>query len=127
MRRSRIGVFVGTVFATWICSYAICAPQSVLSYHGHPDRNGNFIVPSLTWDTARHLHLDEGFHARVPGHVYAQPLFWRALGSASGMLRPKTMLSTRSTRSAVVRSGAMCSASRYPAARYHAETSTRSG
>ena len=86
MRRSGIGVFVGTVFATWICSYAICAPQSVLSYHGHPDRNGNFIVPSLTWDTARHLHLDEGFHARVSGRVYAQPLFWRTPGSASGML-----------------------------------------
>ena len=86
MRRSRIGVFVGTMFVTWICSYAICAPQTVFSYHGHPNRNGNFIVPSLTWETARHLHLDEGFHARVSGHVYAQPLFWRTPGSASGML-----------------------------------------
>src|SRR6266480_4158638 len=59
---------------------------SVLSYHGSPDRSGNFIVPGLTWERARSLHLDEKFHARVSGHVYAQPLYWRTAGSNSGML-----------------------------------------
>ena len=86
MKCSGVGIIVGTVLAICVCFQDTCAPQTVLSYHGHPDRNGNFIVPSLTWDAARRLHLDEGFHARVAGHVYAQPLFWRAPGSTSGML-----------------------------------------
>jgi outer membrane protein assembly factor BamB len=86
MKRSGVGVILGTVFATCVCFQDICASQTVLSYHGHPDRNGNFIVPSLTWDKARRLHLDEGFRARMPGHLYAQPLYWRAPGSASGIL-----------------------------------------
>ena len=30
--------------------------------------------------------MDRGFNAVVSGHVYAQPLYWRAPGSASGML-----------------------------------------
>src|SRR5262245_2740823 len=63
-----------------------CEAQSVLSYHGGHDRSGNFVVPSLTWDRARSLRLEEGFRARVPGHVYAQPLFWRAPGMNSAIL-----------------------------------------
>ena len=86
MKHSGVGVLVGIVFATWFCFQNTSKAQTVLSYHGHPDRNGNFIVPSLTWDKAQRLHLDERFRARVPGHVYAQPLYWRAPGSASGML-----------------------------------------
>lgn len=62
------------------------AAQSVLSYHGSHDRTGNFVVPSLTWERARSLRLDEGFGARIAGHVYAQPLFWRATGTNSAML-----------------------------------------
>jgi PQQ enzyme repeat len=62
------------------------AAQLVLSYHGSQDRSGNFVVPSLTWDRARSLRLEEGFRARVPGHVYAQPLFWRAPGMDSAIL-----------------------------------------
>ena len=48
-----------------------CRAQSVLTYHGSPDRRGNFIVPSLAWERARSLHLDRGFQPRFPGHVYA--------------------------------------------------------
>src|SRR5262245_54341910 len=62
------------------------AAQLVLSYHGSQDRSGNFVVPSLTWDRARSLRLEEGFRPRVPGHVYAQPLFWRAPGMDSAIL-----------------------------------------
>ena len=85
-RRSGVGFIAGTMFAIWICLHGTCKSQTVLSYHGNPDRSGNFIVPSLTWDRAQALHTDDGFSARVSGHVYAQPLFWRAPGSASGML-----------------------------------------
>jgi hypothetical protein len=35
-------------------------------------------VPGLTWEKARALRLDSGFAPRVDGHLYAQPLMWRA-------------------------------------------------
>jgi len=55
--------------------------DSVLTYHAHADRSGNFIAPDLTWDRARTLHLDDAFHARISGHLYAQPLYWHLPGS----------------------------------------------
>jgi hypothetical protein len=54
--------------------------QSVLQYHGSPGRGGNYVVPALTWERARGIHLDPGFHPRFSGHVYAQPLFWQQAG-----------------------------------------------
>ena len=63
-----------------------CHAQSVLGYHGSPDRSGNFIVPALNWERARSLHLDPSFHPQFPGHLYAQPLYWQPPGSASGVL-----------------------------------------
>src|SRR5579864_8325102 len=60
--------------------------RSVLTYHGHPDRSGNFIVPALTWERARTLRLDSGFVARLSGQVYAQPLYWHDPQSNSGTL-----------------------------------------
>jgi hypothetical protein len=66
-------------------------PQdNVLAYHGGANRSGNFTVPGLTWGRARSLHLDEAFQARIVGHVYAQPLFWRTSGSTSGRLLAAT-------------------------------------
>jgi outer membrane protein assembly factor BamB len=52
--------------------------RSILTYHGDSNRSGNFIVPTLTWARARSVHLDQSFDARVAGHVYTQPLYWRA-------------------------------------------------
>ncbi len=60
--------------------------QSVLGYHGSPDRSGNFIVSALNWERARLLHLDASFHPQFPGHLYSQPLYWQPPGSGSGML-----------------------------------------
>src|SRR5437588_3495374 len=31
----------------------------VLTYHAHADRNGHFVVPTLSWERARSLHLDQ--------------------------------------------------------------------
>src|SRR6266576_1490725 len=77
----------------WLCALmpaltaaSPCRAQSVLTYHGSADRSGNFIVPSLTWERARNIHLDPGFHPGFNGHVYAQPLYWQPPGSSSGML-----------------------------------------
>jgi hypothetical protein len=78
---------IATLLAT---SLARGAAQSVLSYHGTQDLSGNFVVPRLTWDNAQNVHLDEGFRARISGHVYAQPLFWRVPGANSAMLLAAT-------------------------------------
>src|SRR5215469_6665553 len=63
-----------------------CRAQSVLAYHNDPARTGNFVLPSLTWERARSLHLDPGFQPRFAGHLYAQPLYWQAPGSSAAML-----------------------------------------
>ena len=81
-----------TLFALFAAAAALIAggllaradPFSVLSYHGGSERNGHFILPALTWDKARSLHLDAAFHAQLAGPVYAQPLFWQPPGSDSG-------------------------------------------
>jgi PQQ enzyme repeat len=70
-----------------ICSRQVAAEEhSVLTYHGDPSRSGNFVVPSLTWEKARAIHLDQTFNARVAGHLYAQPLYWRVPGTDTAML-----------------------------------------
>ncbi len=80
-------LLLATLFATTCWPVHGAAQQaSVLGYHGHSDRSGNFVVPGLTWEKARALHSDRGFNAAVSGHVYAQPLYRRAPGSSSTML-----------------------------------------
>ncbi len=66
--------------------YSQAQDKLVQTYHNSPSRSGNFIVPELTWDRARSVHLDESFRAQMPGHVYTQPLYWRGPQSHSGML-----------------------------------------
>ncbi len=70
----------------WPVHGAAAQQAAVPTYHGRADRSGNFVVPGLTREKARSLHLDRGFHASVSGHVYAQPLYWRVPGASSGML-----------------------------------------
>ncbi len=91
MNRTKVSIGVllaSAVLGTSIASYADpdLKSRSVLSYHGHADRSGNFVVPALTWDRARSLRLDESFRSHIPGHVYAQPLYWRASGLRSAIL-----------------------------------------
>jgi outer membrane protein assembly factor BamB len=54
--------------------------QSVLQYHLSADRAGNYVVPGLTLQHARSIHLDSAFDGRVDGHLYAQPLLFKAAG-----------------------------------------------
>ena len=74
-------IAVALLFAT-----SAHADQSVLTYHGALDRAGRYVVPGLTYDRARGLHLDPSFHASFQGKVYAQPLLWRRPGSDEGEL-----------------------------------------
>ena len=77
--------WLGTLFLAVAISGTVHA-QSVLTYHGSADRSGNFIVPALTSERARNIHLDRSFRPTISGHLYAQPLYWRPPGSASGQL-----------------------------------------
>jgi hypothetical protein len=60
--------------------------QSVTTYHGSPDRSGNFVAPGLTWERARRVGLDRGFAPRFAGHLYAQPLYWQPSDPGSAEL-----------------------------------------
>ena len=83
---ARIAVLVALLSV--ICSRQVDAEEyPVLTYHGDSSRSGNFVVPRLTWEKARSIHLDQTFDARVSGHLYAQPLYWRVPGTDNaGML-----------------------------------------
>src|SRR5215469_13972883 len=63
-----------------------CRAQSVAAYHGDIGRSGHFVVPALTWERARSLHLDSGFQPRFSDHLYAQPLYWQPPRSSAAML-----------------------------------------
>jgi outer membrane protein assembly factor BamB len=75
---------LGALLAAGATTAAVA--QTVATYHGHADRSGNFVMPALTWANAGALRLAPGFAPRFPGHLYAQPLYWRPPGSTSGML-----------------------------------------
>jgi outer membrane protein assembly factor BamB len=65
---------------------AAAQERSIVTYHADASRSGNFMVPGLTWERARAVHLDREFEAHASGHVYAQPLYWRAPDSKTAIL-----------------------------------------
>jgi outer membrane protein assembly factor BamB len=65
---------------------ATATEATVASYHGGPDRAGNYIVPSLNWQSAGTVHRDATFDGHVEGDVYAQPLHWLPPGSERGLI-----------------------------------------
>jgi hypothetical protein len=79
-------LFVVAMAAANLPSSAAGADHSVLTYHAHENRSGNFVVPKLTWDHAHSIRLDENFQARVLGKIYAQPLYWQPPGAETGVL-----------------------------------------
>ena len=79
-------LLAGALAATLAASGPAHADDSILTYHGALDRAGRYVVPGLTDERARGLHLDASFHAAYRGYVYAQPLFWRPPGSSAGTL-----------------------------------------
>ena len=84
--RARIALLAAALAVVLPSQRASAQQQSVLSYRGDAGRSGNFVVPALTDDKARTLHLDSAFDARVAGHLYAQPLYWRPPGGSAAML-----------------------------------------
>jgi outer membrane protein assembly factor BamB len=82
------------VFAASTTDGALAQQESILTYHGSPDRSGRFIVPGLTYERARSISLDQQFHPRISGPVYAQPLYWRESPSDAGILLVATETNT---------------------------------
>jgi outer membrane protein assembly factor BamB len=81
-----------TILACLLCltwrtaGAAVSTDGTVSAYHGDPARSGNYVIPTLSWQTLRTMHRDKGFDGRVSGHVYAQPLYWRPPGAAHGLI-----------------------------------------
>jgi outer membrane protein assembly factor BamB len=78
-----IGRFLGAILLAGMAAAAACAQAAaptveVLTYHADEERRGNFVEPDLTWRAAQRLRPDGAFRPRVSGHIYAQPLYWRA-------------------------------------------------
>ncbi len=65
---------------------AFAGDANVTTYHADGRRSGLYVVPGLTFQQAATAHLDAAFVGHVPGHVYAQPLYWRPPGTATGRL-----------------------------------------
>jgi PQQ enzyme repeat len=65
---------------------AMAAPGDVLTYHADAARSGHYHSDGLTWAAAAHLQPDPGFDGRVPGHIYAQPLFWQPPQGGPGLV-----------------------------------------
>jgi outer membrane protein assembly factor BamB len=79
-------LFVVAIAAATPLSCAAGADPSVLTYHAHENRSGNFVVPKLTWDRVRAIRLDKNFQAHVSGKIYAQPLYWHPPGTPTAIL-----------------------------------------
>jgi hypothetical protein len=86
LARTALALLAAIVAVALSTQGASAQDQSVLTYHGDARRSGNFVIPALTYDRARSLQLDRAFDARVVGHVYAQPLYWRGSGSNDAMI-----------------------------------------
>jgi len=83
--RIKIALAVALLAAV-LASRAGAEERGVLTYHNDAARNGHFVVRGLTWEKARALRPDTRFAPRVAGHLYAQPLAWRAPGSNTTMV-----------------------------------------
>ena len=68
------------VIALFTAVSTLASAQAIVQYHLSADRAGNYIVPGFSLEHVRSIHLDSGFDGRVDGHVYAQPLIFRAAG-----------------------------------------------
>ncbi|HTZ66638.1 MAG TPA: hypothetical protein VMB83_04050 [Roseiarcus sp.] len=83
-----------SAFAALTAAILPCAPMvraadndpTVPTYHADAARSGHYVVSGLTWAQATRMQRDASFDGRVPGHVYAQPLYWRPPGSPRGQV-----------------------------------------
>ncbi len=85
----RLPTFAAVAAVTLTCASTARGTDSdvtVPTYHADAARSGHYVVPGLTWARAGDVRRDAAFDGRVPGNVYAQPLYWRPAGAASGLV-----------------------------------------
>ncbi len=85
-RKRRDRVAAALLIAVSLFGGGVAAAASVTTYHNAADRSGAYVVPGLTLQSAATLHRDPRFDGRVPGAVYAQPLFWQPPGGGAGLV-----------------------------------------
>src|SRR5271165_6728401 len=85
----RLSALAALAAVTLVCAPPASAAQNdviVPTYHADAARSGHYVVPGLTWANAGEMRRDAAFGGRVPGNIYAQPLYWRPAGAASGLV-----------------------------------------
>jgi hypothetical protein len=85
----RLPAFAALAAVTLTCASAVRATENdatVPTYHADVARSGHYVVPGLTWANAGDMRPDTAFDGRVPGNIYAQPLYWRPAGAAGGQV-----------------------------------------
>src|SRR5271170_6419023 len=84
----RLPPFAAVAAVILTCASAARGTDSVTvpTYHADAARSGHYVVPGLTWARAGDVRRDAAFDGRVPGNVYAQPLYWHPAGAARGLV-----------------------------------------
>jgi PQQ-like domain len=85
----RLPAFAAVAVVTLTCASAVRATENdatVPTYHADAARSGHYVVPGLTWAHAGEMRQDGAFDGRVPGNIYAQPLYWHPAGAAGGQV-----------------------------------------
>jgi outer membrane protein assembly factor BamB len=85
VRGSLLGAAFWVTLLMWAAS-AMAASTDVPTYHADAARSGHYPAAGLSWAAAANLKPDPGFDGRVPGHVYAQPLFWQPPDGGPGLV-----------------------------------------
>jgi hypothetical protein len=80
----KLNTFGAALLLAMVPGLCAQASESVVTYHNSLNRHGDYVVPGLTLDAAAGMHLDKAFKAKLSGHIYAQPLFWKPSGSSDG-------------------------------------------
>lgn len=86
MSRALIAVALSILATAWDASARGDDVSQGSTYHADAGRSGNFTAPGLTWAAASTLHRVQNFGGRLVGHLYAQPLYWRASSAENGMV-----------------------------------------
>ena len=83
--KKNAALFFGLMAAA-SAGFSAQAADGVLTYHNANTRHGLYEAGGLTTAAAANIHPDAAFHASFSGNVYAQPLYWKPAGAASGLL-----------------------------------------
>ena len=84
----RLFAWAALTAVTLICAPARAADNdaTVPTYHADAARSAHYVVPGLTWTNAGEMRRDEAFDGKVPGHIYAQPLYCHPSGATRGLV-----------------------------------------